>query len=58
MSDKIDKFARLKEALRAYRINYPCPGFEVAVGAGETSGCSANGAKPNDCPTCQVVSEL
>ena len=44
----------LTEALRAYTLKYPCPGFEVAVGAGETSGCDPT-VGTNDCPTCEVV---
>lgn len=41
----------LKQALHCYAINFPCPGFEVGPGAGQTSGCSMQG---NDCPICQI----
>lgn len=43
---------RLREALRAYSINYPCPGFEVEEG--QTSGCDGNGSG-GDCPTCEAL---
>ena len=42
----------LKEALHCYALNFPCPGFEVGIGAGETSGCNGTG---NDCPTCEAI---
>ncbi len=45
----------LEEALRAYSIAFPCPGFEVGIGANDVSGCSGIG---DDCPTCATVKRL
>ena len=41
-----------REGLRCYALNFPCPGFEVGMGAGETSGCTGQGG---DCPTCETL---
>lgn len=43
------------DALRCYALNYSCPGLEVGLGAGETSGCNGSGG---DCPTCNTLTSL
>jgi hypothetical protein len=43
---------KLREALHAYALAYPCPGFEVAYDSGDLSGCTG---EYDDCPTCEAV---